>query len=404
MQTQVIGVPIYFEINPTINKIFVYNSRDDLIIYDCQLFNETNFKYFHLSLYGPIENPNIYYFNDMNENSIYEIKYGFSSFDNEIKYNINDFNKPDEYHTYYYNKINFWLYKGNIDDSKNNTENFKFITCRHIDLTFQIHYLTIAYKDQKKISSDNIFSVLCEDFVSACCCTSSNSFVIGLKNGKLISYKLKIKKINIPDTSNKKRKNSNIQEEILNIRKDKYIQGHSGKINTIDVDKRLGVIITSGDDNYVYIRKLYDFELLTPIKLKNKYKVLMTKTSSFNFLYILCFNIINNKRIIFGYTLSGIRFAKSDYSLYDNISFTDDGDIFTLDNKKVIKFLSGSNLKILNKLKNEKNIEALGKIKQSNWVQLNCFLRNDEENISRIITYLYEDKDHYIKTLNLENF
>ena len=33
----------------------------------------------------------------------------------------------------------------------------------------------------------------------------------------------------------------------------------------------LKIIITSGDDNYIYLRKLYDFEFLLPIKIKRKY-------------------------------------------------------------------------------------------------------------------------------------
>ena len=404
LECSIVSVPIYFYINPTINKIFVYNSKDNLIIYDCQLFNELNSKYFHLSEYGTIDNPNISYLADIYNNSIYQIKYGFSAFDHEINYNNNDFNKSNVFHTYYFNKINYWLYKDNIAESNNNIEQFKFITCRHIDFSFKIHYLIIQKNKKEKIHIEKVYSFLSEDFVSACCCISSNSFILGLKNGKLISYKLQIINHNIPEKKNIKLK-SNDQDEKLIIIRDKYIQGHHGKINTIDIDKKLGIIITSGDDNYIFIRKIYDFELLLPIKIKKKYKILMTKISSFNFLYILCFNNIKKNKIIFGYTLSGIRFAKSEYGSYDNISFTDDGDIFTLVNKENIIFLSGSDLKKLNKLKNKNTIETLNKIKKSKWMQLNCFLRNDDDNISRIITYLCEEKnENYIKTINLESF
>ena len=51
----------------------------------------------------------------------------------------------------------------------------------------------------------------------------------------------------------------------ITLKKEIYIQGHHGKINTIEIDIRLGVVITSGDDNYIFIRKLYDFELLLSI-------------------------------------------------------------------------------------------------------------------------------------------
>ena len=74
------------------------------------------------------------------------------------------------------------------------------------------------------------------------------------------------------------------------------------------------------------MRKLYDFELLLPINIKSKFKILLVKISSSNFLYVLCLNKKNNKKIIFGYTLSGIKFSKSAYGFYDNINFTEDGN------------------------------------------------------------------------------
>ena len=73
---------------------------------------------------------------------------------------------------------------------------------------------------------------------------------------------------------------------------ERYIQAHNGKINVIEINKKLGIIITCGDDNYILIRKLYDFELLSPIKIKPKYIITMARVSPLNFLYIifcLCF-------------------------------------------------------------------------------------------------------------------
>jgi WD40 repeat protein len=212
------------------------------------------------------------------------------------------------------------------------------ITCRHIDYSFKIHYLnktSIDKKIKKKNSIKNkIYSFICEDFVTSCCCISSNTFIIGLNNGKLIYYIIK------QNPTFLKIKKSIEQKNNIIIEKKMYIQAHKGKINSIDIDKRLGIVITTGDDNYIFIRKLYDFELLLPIKIKNKYRILMLKTSSFNFLYLLCLNKINNKKIIFGYTLSGMKFAKSAYDSYDNISINEDGDIITMDESKNMILLS----------------------------------------------------------------
>ena len=75
--------------------------------------------------------------------------------------------------------------------------------------------------------------------------------------------------------------------ENIKIRRERYIQAHQGKINVIEIDKRLGIIITTGDDNYIFIRKLNDLELLLPIKIKKKYSILMLKISSRLFPYLL---------------------------------------------------------------------------------------------------------------------
>ena len=396
------GVPKYFAINSTINKIFIYNEIDNIIIYDCQLFNEIHSKYFSITdLTYIVKDSNIFY---IDQNSIYQIKYGFSSFYNEIFYNTNDLidEKNLKYHSYYYDKINYLLYNKNINLAKSCEENFKIITCRHIDSTFQIHYFKYKNKkDKKRDLLEKIFSFFCEDFISSCCCVNSDSFILGLKNGKLILYKMNLFNFNKPE---KQDKNKSELIEKITIKRLKYIQGHHGKINSIEIDKRLGIVITSGDDNYVFVRKLYDFEFLLPIKIKRKYQVLMTKVSSFNFLYILCFNKINKKKIIFGYTFAGIKFAKSDYGLYDNINVTEYGNIITLNNKKELTLLSGSNLEKLNIYEDKNYKDALKDIKFNNWMQYDCFLRNDEENMSKIITYFNEQKNEFlIKTLSLSD-
>ena len=133
---------------------------------------------------------------------------------------------------------------------------------------------------------------------------TNNAFIIGLNNGKLIYFIIKEN-----PTFNKTKKISE-QKDNIKIEKQMYIQAHNGKINIIEIDKRLGIVITSGDDNYIFIRKLYDFELLLPIQIKTKYSILMTKISSYNFLYVLCFNKANNQKIIFGYTLSVLNSQK----------------------------------------------------------------------------------------------
>ena len=237
--------------------------------------------------------------------------------------------------------------------------------------------------------------------MTSCSCISSNSFVIGLFNGKLIFFKI------ISSNYNYNAKNMIQSIENIKIKREKYIQAHQGKINVIEIDKRLGIIITAGDDNYVFIRKLYDLELLIPIKIKKKYVILMLKISSYNFLYILCYNQLNKKKRIFGYTLSGIRFAKSQYCSYDSINFSEDGNLITLNKKKKeIIMLSGSDLtkiKLSDNKYDKEVIDEIRKMKPIKWIEYDFFIRKVDEKLNKIITFFDEEleKEFSLKTLNL---
>ena len=130
----------------------------------------------------------------------------------------------------------------------------------------------------------------------------------------------------------------------------------------------------------------------------------MVKISPFNFLYLLCLNKLNNKKIIFGYTLSGIKFAKSAYGLYDNISINEDGDIVTMDETKNMIVLSGSDLTKLNLFENTNYQNILNDIKIYSWLQYDCFFRNDEEKMAKILTYFSEEVNgFFIKTTSFSD-
>ena len=226
---------------------------------------------------------------------------------------------------------------------------------------------------------------------------NSNKFLIGLKNGKLIQgsiYK---------------------EENDIKNKFDKQIQAHTKAINVIEINKRLGIIITAGEDNYVFIRKLYDLELITPIKIKTKYIITMAKVSPMNFLYIMCFNKRKNKNksIILGYTLNGLYFAKSKYNYYDSLDFTKSGNIVTFICRKEIEILSADKLQniLLNKenkdMKDIKNMNDLqNKISGASWIVYNYFPRRyeDEPIINKIITFSIFDKskgENMIKAIDV---
>ena len=212
-----------------------------------------------------------------------------------------------------------------------------------------------------------------------------NKFLIGLNNGKLIEYSL-YKEIIKNDIQNEKFK--------LKIKLNKKIQAHKKCINVIEVNFRLGIIITAGEDNYLFIRKIYDLELLIPIKFKSKFQVTMAKISPLNFLYVQCFNKKINNSIIFGYTLNGLYFAKSKYNLYDSLDFTKNGNIVTFVNKYELEVLNGYDLnkikyKNLDNKANKKMSIIKEKLKSSSWATFNYLFRRNEidQKIVKCITF-----------------
>ena len=255
-----------------------------------------------------------------------------------------------------------------------------------MDNTFKIHQI-LKSKPKKE---EKPLSIICEDFVSSCCTLNHNQFFIGLKNGKLIKWCIE--------------NENEINEGNYKILFNKQIQAHKKSINVIEINYRLGVIITAGEDNYVFIRKLYDFELLTPIKIKSKYIITMAKISPMNFLYIMCFNKKkkNNKSIILGYTVNGLFFAKSKYGYFDSLDFTKNGNIVTFSSKKEIEILSGNELKniIVNKEDKEMN-EIQKKIFGASWIKYNYFFRKYEKEqiVNKIITFSIFDKNRGVNLI-----
>ena len=116
----------------------------------------------------------------------------------------------------------------------------------------------------------------------------------------------------------------------------------------------------------------------------------MAKISNNNFLYIMCFNRKEKISIIYGYTLTGIKFTKSQNGYYCNIDFTRSGNIVSYFNYDEIVVLNAYNLK--RKLINEEEPEykelqdVNQKVKGSDWVEFNYYSKtnNNEKNGFRI--------------------
>ena len=437
---------LFFMINSNLGQIFIIDKERNIEIYDSPLHNNSsgNEKY-HFNKVEKLDLYHIKFLEKINTKEddnfsyyIYKQKYCISSFDEDKDYilnketekkakyfstkqldiksfskcsnnNINNIeNKQQTNYTNfnnndyisYYNKYVNKLKTEEIKKSKKAKEEecFKFITCRYIDNSFKIY----NYKKSKSSSRNDYIpmSFVCEDFVTSCCTISRNKFLVGLRNGKLVQWSIEN---NIGDDYLSKKQTLN---EKINIKFNKQIQAHRGAINVIEIDYKLGIIITAGDDNYIFIRKLYDFELMIPIKFKSKYIITMAKISPMNFLYVMCFNKIKQKSVIFGYTVNGLKFCKSKYEFYDTLDFTKSGNIVTWIHKKELQILASDNLKCINP--EDKDFEEFQKLlKGASWVKFNYFVKKYDQGINtKIITYTVCDNNQtkLIRTLNVSKY
>ena len=195
------------------------------------------------------------------------------------------------------------------------------LSCRYLGNYFLVQIL------------DKSLRVFCEDIVT--CIKGRNlipkgdeNFFTGLLNGKLIEWKIRAN---------------------FNLREIKHVYSHQSSITAIEIFSKQRIIITAGEDKFIYIRKLYDFELLTVIDLtysfgnpivsqtSNVFPILL-KISDLNLIYVLLYDYESKNTFIRGYNLNGLFFAQSDEQnfidnksnnrlLINNISFTKNSNL-----------------------------------------------------------------------------
>ena len=218
---------------------------------------------------------------------------------------------------------------------------FKFnklfiLTCRYLGNIFKVQ------------CSDYCIDVLCEDFVSCIAYKQKQElvensfegkeiFYTGLKNGKLIEWHI----MHILNDGKK-----------IIIKENKNFFCHRGEITCLEIYENQNIIISGGADKKIFIRKAYDFELLTAIDLtycymndivSQKIDIIPTliKVSELNCIYVLLYNKDTDKSFIRGYNLNGLFFKQSEEDYFMNICFTKNNNLF-------VSYYNQNKIKILN--------------------------------------------------------
>ena len=176
-------------------------------------------------------------------------------------------------------------------------------------------------------TNDKSLNMFCEDFVTCikgrnCKKEGDPYFFTGLFNGKIIQWKIK----------------SNLSIIEIN-----HAYSHKSAITAIEIYSNQRIIITAGEDKFIHIRKVIDFELLTVINLTYSFgNPIISQTcnifpsliriSELNLLYVLLYDFDTKSSFIRGYNLNGLFFAQTDEKILkdetnnnlhiNNISFT----------------------------------------------------------------------------------
>ena len=202
-----------------------------------------------------------------------------------------------------------------INDIKELT--FIIITCKYIDNSIKLYSFKKDQIIEKKPEQIKYFANCIQKI-------NENEILLGCFNGKLLKYNV-------------------LNESIKYVNS---IQAHNSMINSIEINENLNIIITSGDDHLISIRKLYDYTLLSLISLSYNLNCYEIKLSNLNILYCSC--LIDEKAfIILNYTVNGLYISKSCSSL-SNFYFYKNYLISLLDNSNMIFILNDYDLSIEN--------------------------------------------------------
>ena len=193
------------------------------------------------------------------------------------------------------------------------------ITCRYLGNFFKVQ------------SSEYFIDIFCEDFVSCIACRKAidspsiedEMIYTGLRNGKLIEWCIK-------DTLN--------DYNQINVKERNNLHCHKGEITCIEIYNNQNILITAGEDKMIFIRKTFDFELLTAIDLTycymnpivgQKINIIPTliKVSELNCLFVLLYNYDTGKSFIRSYNFNGLFIHQSEEQYFMNICFTKNANL-----------------------------------------------------------------------------
>ena len=236
--------------------------------------------------------------------------------------------------------------------------------------------LKIYYKDKEK---DNIFSIYANSQFKSIKNSQDNQFLYtGHENGMIIKWSYRI----------------NTDNNQINILQDNSMRCHKSSVKMLELNEKFECIISVDIDELIFIRKLYDFELLSYIKI-NKTKKTVIDINIYNQIIILTiFKIKANEIFIYTYSLNGLFLRKISEQLKLPISIvpnTDEMIIFSLRNIYFVKTSFNEKASLI-AISNDLNSIDL----TSDETDDICYHFNEDLQNKDAISYFYDNKNRVL--------
>ena len=278
--------------------------RNALLVIDCKdilyMQESSNGNYFYLIYEHEIKvyNKNFKLMNNLSINNISKIPNCFST-----KYHTN---------TKFFKSINNYKYII-----------FDILDCKYFFIGGYIdNSLRIYYKEKDK---DIMYSYYMNSQIK---CLRNNSFnqtfFSGHENGKLVKWSYII----------------NNDYNQINIVKGNSVRGHRSPVKMIELNEKYGCILSVDEEEIVSVRKMYDFELLSYIKLNKYHKKVIDINVCNQVIILTIFKNQTNQIFINTYSLNGLNLGQIISQLrlpITLISNTDEIILFTSGNIYVTK-------------------------------------------------------------------
>ena len=188
-----------------------------------------------------------------------------------------------------------------------------FFIGRNIDNSIKVYEI-----DKEKDKKGKLrFNIPMDSFVSCVYKKDKNNFFSGHKNGKIYEWQIKY-------TTQKKNQIISSIEIIRDI-----IAHKDSMVCNIYYIEKHNVILTSSNDGKLFIRKYFNFELLTVIETNDN--IFKFVYSDYDLLYLLTIPKVkaHNKSKISVYTLNGVLLESSKYDYFIDIEPMKNGKLFS---------------------------------------------------------------------------